>query len=255
MAEPTESSPLLATEINHAEASGSGEGNITTFPEITTYTAVRDFYQQPVKILTTSILITSILAFIVLLAVDILINHSPLKWYHYTTVPSIEAVGAFVVIAFLAAVINLRVKLPILLNFLIDIFLIWNFVYWLPEVLFGYGFPTDDWCQEQYSPKEPVKPVCLNWVLAAKILMGIGGGLAAVVGALHLILLLLRCVAAWKSKFWRRPSGFTFPTGELTFQFTIRLLRQETGTVIPGAGAGARVGVVSPQQGPPESAH
>ena len=92
----TESSPLLATGNSHAEASGSGENDITSFPEITTYTAARDFFQRPVKILTISILITSILAFIVLLASDILINSAPFKWHYYSTGQSIEAVGAFV---------------------------------------------------------------------------------------------------------------------------------------------------------------
>lgn len=49
-------------------------------------------------------------------------------------------------------------------------------------MFFGYGFPTDAWCQEKYAPKEPAKPVCLDWVFAAKFMMGIGGGFAAVVG-------------------------------------------------------------------------
>lgn len=66
-----------------------------------------------------------------------------------------------------------------------------------------------------------------------------------------MVLLVMRCVAAFKSKFWRRSSGLTFPTGELTFQFTIKLLRQETGAMVPRAAAGA----ASNEQMTEEGAH
>ena len=35
---------------------------------------------------------------------------------------------------------------------------------------------------DPYDPSEGTKPGCLPWVLAAKILMGVGGGLAGLVG-------------------------------------------------------------------------
>jgi len=238
MAEPTETSPLLAVENNNAEASNS-HNDITSFPEIASYTAARDFFPRPIRILTTSILILSAIALVLLLASDILVANAPFQSYYWSTRQDIEAAGAFVLIAFFAAIINLRVKLPILFNFIIDIFLIWNFVAWLPE-LFDYAYPRKYWCEiDRYDPTKGTKPGCLPWVLAAKILIGIGGGLAALVALGHLVLLLLRCVAAWKSKFWRRPSSISFPTGELTFQFTIKLLKQEAAPVVPANGAPA----------------
>jgi hypothetical protein len=94
MAESNESSPLLAVETNHAEASSS-RNDITSFPEITSYTAARDFFPRPIKILTISILVTSAISFIVLLAADILVAYAPLDSY-YSTRQSIEAVGALV---------------------------------------------------------------------------------------------------------------------------------------------------------------
>ena len=62
----------------------------------------------------------------------------------------------------------------------------------------------------------------------------------------------MSCVAAFKCKFWRRVTTFTVPTGELTFQFSIKLLREETGAaVVPRAEAG----VVSNQPETEEGAH
>jgi hypothetical protein len=85
-----------------------------------------------------------------------------------------------VFITLFVALINLRVKVPIWLNFLIDICLLWSFLTWLPNAPLPYYFPNDDWC-EPYYPKKPVQPGCLNYLLAAKILIYIGGGLAAVI--------------------------------------------------------------------------
>lgn len=231
MAEATETSPLLTVENNHIEASGSGGNNITSFPEITAYTPAKDFFPRSIRILTISILVISILSFIVLISNDILISYAPFRWHPYTTGQSLEAVVAFIIIAFIAAIINLRVKPPILINFVIDVFLLWGFVVWLPELV----FPSYGWCQDRYSPKpiSPKESVCVNFVTAAWILMVIGGGLATLAAAGHFVLLALRCAAAWRSKFWRRPSGLRVPTGELTFQITIKLLRQET--AVPAA--------------------
>ena len=92
MAEPNESSPLLAVETNQTEASSPND--ITSFPEIASYTAARDFFPRSIKILTISILVTSAISFIVLLAADILVAYAPFDSY-YSTRQSIEAVGAF----------------------------------------------------------------------------------------------------------------------------------------------------------------
>jgi hypothetical protein len=96
MTEPTETSPLLTIENDHIEASGSGGNNITSFPEITTYTLARDFFPRPIRILTISIVVISILAFIVLISTDLLISYAPFKWHYYTTRQSLEALIAFV---------------------------------------------------------------------------------------------------------------------------------------------------------------
>ncbi len=42
----------------------------------------------------------------------------------------------------------------------------------------------------------------------------------------HTVLFIMRCFAAYGTRFWRR-SRWTIPTGQLTFEFTIKLLSQE----------------------------
>jgi hypothetical protein len=65
---------------------------------------------------------------------------------------------------------------------MVDVFLIWSLLPWIPE-LFDYGYPNSGWCDiDRYEPSKGTKPGCLPWVLAAQILMGVGGGLAALVG-------------------------------------------------------------------------
>ena len=95
MAEPSETSPLLAVESNLPEASNT-QNDITSFPEIASYTAARDFFPRPIKILTTSILITSAISFIVLIVTDILIANAPFTSGYWNTRQCIEAVAAFV---------------------------------------------------------------------------------------------------------------------------------------------------------------
>ena len=43
----------------------------------------------------------------------------------------------------------------------------------------------------------------------------------------HFILLVLRVVASFKVRFWERPFGLWFPTGEVTVAVTIKVLRQQ----------------------------
>jgi hypothetical protein len=95
MAEPSESSPLLATD-NGATNSREENDIITSFPEITTYTRASFFFKRPIRIMTTSILTTSGMAVMVLLATDIALNYAPFEWHYYATGRSIEVVGTFV---------------------------------------------------------------------------------------------------------------------------------------------------------------
>jgi hypothetical protein len=54
----------------------------------------------------------------------------------------------------------------------------------------------------------------------------------------------LRVTACFKVRFWERPFGLWFPTGELTVAVTIKVLRQQP-PVERAAGEGALVQVVS----------
>jgi hypothetical protein len=56
--------------------------------------------------------------------------------------------------------------------------------------------------------------------------------------------LVLRVTACFKVRFWERPFGLWFPTGELTVAVTIKVLRQQP-PVERAAGEGALVQVVS----------
>jgi hypothetical protein len=56
--------------------------------------------------------------------------------------------------------------------------------------------------------------------------------------------LVLRVTACFKVRFWERPFGLWFPTGELTVAVTIKVLRQQP-PVQRVAGEGALVQVVS----------
>jgi len=248
MVEPSETSPLLAAEESQGEASRAGD-DIVSFPEVESYTPASEYYKRPIKIITFRILIIAILSFIVLLTAAIFVNYAPFKSVPYNTSQLITASGAFVLLAFIVALIDLRVQLRFLFIFLINLFLLWILPTWLPVGPPEYSFPDYSWCKARWSD-DPIQPACLNYILPAKILMGIGFGLAFIIWLLLLVLLVMRCIAAWKSAVWRRPSGFMIPTGELTFQFTIKLLRQETGAVVPEAGAG----VISTQQGTREGA-
>ena len=73
MAEANESSPLLATENNHDEATGSGD-DITSFPEVGSYTAARDYFPRAIKVITSGSLIVSIMSFIILLTTALQID-------------------------------------------------------------------------------------------------------------------------------------------------------------------------------------
>ena len=95
MVESNETSPLLTVETNSGEASNS-RNDITSFPEIASYTAARDFFPRPIKIITLSILIASAVSFVLLLASDILVTNAPFESHWWGTRQDLEAVAAFV---------------------------------------------------------------------------------------------------------------------------------------------------------------
>jgi hypothetical protein len=201
MAEVNETSPLLAVEHSDAESSNSRE-NITTFSEPAAHRPARDFFPRPIKFLTWSIIISSTIGFIVLVASDILIIQGPLNPFYSYPNQDIETTLLFVGIrisasgyffnvmqvffAFVFAAINLRRKVWIIFNLFLDAFFSFFILGW-SSALFGYGYPNSDWCEtrrwDPVSPDEPtVRAGCLPWVLAAKILIGIGGGLVILAG-------------------------------------------------------------------------
>ena len=94
MTEPTETSPLLATESNIVEDGGTGD-DIVSFPGITTYSAARDFFARPSKIINLHILVTSFLSVILLVATAILLYNAPLYPQYYTE-QFISISGSFV---------------------------------------------------------------------------------------------------------------------------------------------------------------
>ena len=49
----------------------------------------------------------------------------------------------------------------------------------------------------------------------------------------HLVLFVIRCVGAYSTKFWRRP--VRFPMGQLTVEFTVKLLREPERDVVEEA--------------------
>jgi hypothetical protein len=47
----------------------------------------------------------------------------------------------------------------------------------------------------------------------------------------HLALLILRNIALERTKFWRRAMPWQFPAGQITFEVSIKVLRQDRGEV------------------------
>ena len=66
------------------------------------------------------------------------------------------------------------------------------------------------------------------------VLLGFAIGAALAVGLVHMVLFVLRCIAAYRTRFWRQsgsgssPGTWRFPTGTFTVEFSIKLLRQES---------------------------
>jgi len=85
---------------------------------------------------------------------------------------------------------------------------------------------------------------------AVQVLMIIGVFSVAIVAILHLVLLALRLVTAYRLRVWKWYSGLkqrnglriTYPTGEVSFQFSVRFTKKEAPAHKPATGV-SEVGV------------
>ncbi|CZR53578.1 uncharacterized protein PAC_03458 [Phialocephala subalpina] len=178
-------------------------------------------FRRPRKILSIIILVAALITSILLIASHYMIYHGHFNYYFWDLVAAIEALGFFW-------------NFPVILNIVLDFFLPLCIIPWATNMYITW--PNDDWCIKHYydrkKPPVDMGPACHAMLLAVEILLGIAAGLAFIVGVSHLILLVLRSVALWRTKFWTRPLPLAnFPTGQVTFEVSIKVLRQERGEV------------------------
>jgi len=115
-----------------------------------------------------------------------------------------------------------KTLLPLIVNIVLDIIIL---VYSITASFIALNFLRPGSCTYPSDPDE-----CDLRGMQVMILMGIAMAAALGVGIVHLVLFILRCIQAYRTRFWRpehRPSSWRFPTGTFTVEFTIKLLRQE----------------------------
>jgi len=81
--------------------------------------------------------------------------------------------------AFIIALINTRFSsFPIGLNLIADFFIA-MFTLNVAGNVFGYGWPSSEWCgRGRYQGSG----VCKGWLVAVQVLMGVGAGFGVIVG-------------------------------------------------------------------------
>ncbi|KAK2808655.1 hypothetical protein FQN50_004519 [Emmonsiellopsis sp. PD_5] len=81
---------------------------------------------------------------------------------------------------------------------------------------------------DSYYCSEAGNEGCEAFAKKIQVLIRVGLGLGLAVALVHVILFLFRCVRALRYLFRQRSSGtFKIPTGRLSIEFTIKLLRQD----------------------------
>jgi len=175
------------------------------------------------KFLTTLIFTTSVLTLVLVILDYILIKVGPFG-YTWSSETWIQALGGSLFLVLIVAIINLFSAVPLGLNLPVDLFL--TLYTLIPAVALGSeGWPEGyGWCDEG---RQPIAANCEEWKLAVKILIGICVGGGVIVGSANLILFVLRCISAFRTRFWTRPFPWRFPVGQITLEFTIKVLRQE----------------------------
>ncbi|KDR77868.1 hypothetical protein GALMADRAFT_209384 [Galerina marginata CBS 339.88] len=151
-----------------------------------------------------TILILSAVALAILIADFIIIKHGPFIRYSW-------------------------VKLPILLHITIDSVLVGGIVSQVFRLI--DEFPVSDWCIPWgRMPNPPADPKCEHWKLVVKILTVIGAVFGAIIGISYIGLLVFRCVAIFRTRFWRTPLTWSFPAGEISFQISMKVMPQNVET-------------------------
>lgn len=228
MAESSETSPLLA-DIDRPEEN-EREPVLAPSTGGSPWSAT-SYFRLPIKILTILLLISSILALAVFVASDITIHYAPFQQFYWHATDAIKPTASWVFVSLIFSIINLIYMLPVFVNIPLDIILPTFIMNWASTLIQG-GWPNGDWCgpDRGFGP-DPVPTDCDKWVVATKVLIGVSAGIAVLVGVIHLIILLLRIIAAVRTRFWKRisVSGFSFPTGRVRIGFTVEVLRQEEG--------------------------
>ncbi|KAF8902879.1 hypothetical protein CPB84DRAFT_1846007 [Gymnopilus junonius] len=118
---------------------------------------------------------------------------------------------------------------PILLNMIVDVVLTTFTI--VNVVRFIGSFPESSWCRSwiQYPSRKPISshPKCGHWKTVSTVLMGIIAAFSILLATVFVIRLLLRSIALYRTKFWKRGLYMTLPTGEITFQISLKMLKKE----------------------------
>ncbi|KDR78793.1 hypothetical protein GALMADRAFT_244346 [Galerina marginata CBS 339.88] len=197
------------------------------------------------KILIVINLIVSAITLALVIANYIVIKPASFGYFYkaWNARESSKTLGIWIFVSLIFSVINVLVNFPILLNVIVDVVLSAGII----ASVFGLVnvFPDSSWCRK-YDPGNPrpgpfpVDPKCAHEILVVvKILTGTAVGFGAIVGLVYLVLLILRSIAIIRTNFWKKPLALTFPTGQLTLEISLKLLRQESATTQSAEASGS----------------
>jgi hypothetical protein len=190
-----------------------------------------------IRILIIITLVLSTLTVALLIANYIIVRHAPFGWYTWDAQEASKTLAIFLFVSLVFSVINILANFPILLNIIVDVVLAAGVIQWVVRLLIA--FPDSNWCRIQYpyprpgypTPEPiPPHPKCEDWKLVVKILTGIAGGFGGIIGVIYVGLLVLRSIAIFRTKFWKRPLAWTFPTGKISLEISLKVLKQESAT-------------------------
>jgi len=205
------------------------------------WTPASAYFKRPIKGLNIITIVSSALTVTLLIANYIVIACAPFRYYSGQWTQSITSeLAIWIFMSFAFAVTNVLVNVPILINIIFDIV--------LPAIItpgvfrFLEALPNYNWCQISNdpwpNPQPNPPPECESWKLVVTVLMGVAAGFGGIVCISYMVLLLLRSIAVIKTKFWKRSLSWPFPPGEITLQFSIKVLRQENPSTSNGSGVG-----------------
>ncbi|QBZ57362.1 hypothetical protein PoMZ_02286 [Pyricularia oryzae] len=106
----------------------------------------------------------------------------------------------------------------------------------IPLILVSHtkGSPAGDWayCSPHYPkrpPSNPYEPACLDNAVTVNVLLGIAFGSTFLLAFVHLYLAIKRWIEVFRAR-RREGNGITrfgIPSGQLSFEFTIKFLNQD----------------------------